>query len=159
MSIPYRLAGAVTALALATLAVPAAAQERIRVGTLACNVSGNVGLIVASQRSVNCTFAPANGRREIYTGRITRYGLDVGVTGPGALVWAVFAPTNRMARGQLAGTYVGGSAEATLGVGAGANVLLGGSNNTVALQPLSAEAQTGLNLAVGVSGFQLARLR
>lgn len=158
MSISSRLVG-VAALALATLATPANAQERLRVGTLVCNVSGNVGLIIASQRSVACTFAPSNGRREVYTGRITRYGLDVGVTGPGELVWAVFAPTNRLARGQLAGTYVGGSAAATIVVGAGANVLLGGSNNTVALQPLSAEAQTGLNLAVGVSGFQLARLR
>jgi hypothetical protein len=58
-------------------------------------------------------------------------------------------------RGALAGNYAGASAEATVGAGLGANVLVGGSNRTVALQPISVQGQAGLNLAVGVAGLEL----
>jgi hypothetical protein len=147
------------ALAVAPLAAtPAEAQTRTRVGVLACDVSAGIGLIVGSQRDVACTFAPvAGGRRETYVGRITRFGLDVGVTGGGELIWTVFAPTDAFSPSQLAGTYAGAGAEATVAVGLGANVLVGGSQDTVALQPVSVQSQTGLNLAVGVTGITLAR--
>ena len=38
-------------------------------------------------------------------------------------------------------------ASATVGVGLGANVLVGGSGNSIALQPVSIEGTTGLNVA------------
>jgi hypothetical protein len=57
--------------------------------------------------------------------------------------------------GALAGEYGGASAEATVGAGLGANVLVGGSDRTVSLQPVSVQGQAGLNLAVGVSGLTL----
>ena len=74
------------------------------------------------------------------------------------MVWAVYAPTSRPA-GALAGTYGGASAEATVGAGLGANVLVGGSNRTIQLQPLSVQGQTGLNIAPGVSGIDLRWVR
>ncbi|MCZ7658207.1 MAG: DUF992 domain-containing protein [Xanthobacteraceae bacterium] len=137
----------------------AAAQQRVQTGTLACDVSAGLGLIVGSQRSINCSLTPAvPGPIEHYVGTITKVGIDLGVTTPGQLVWAVYAPTTRMA-GALAGTYAGATAEASVGAGLGANVLIGGSDRTVALQPLSIQGQAGLNVAAGVAEIQLRFVR
>ncbi len=135
--------------------VPAEAQpQRVQVGTLACSISAGVGLVVASQRNVNCNFQPDGGPPEAYTGTMTRIGVDVGFTTGGAMVWGVFAGTNRFA-GMLTGTYAGATAEATVAAGLGANVLVGGSNRSVALQPLSVQGQVGLNVAAGVGALEL----
>jgi hypothetical protein len=145
---------AAAAISALLLAEPAAAQARVRAGTLSCGISGGVGLIVASQKSIRCVYRSIRGGREGYVGSITKVGLDVGATSGGRLVWAVYAPSRR-GYGALAGDYVGGSAEATVGLGLGANVLVGGSNRTVALQPLSVQGQEGLNVALGVSELRL----
>jgi hypothetical protein len=151
---------ALAALAIAgVVAAPAVAQthqDRTKVGALTCDISGGIGMIIASKKQVTCLFTPSapNAPKEVYTGSITKFGLDVGATSGGEMVWSVFAPSNRK-YGALAGSYGGASAEATVGVGAGANVLVGGSNRTVTLQPVSVQGQTGLNLAVGVSGLTL----
>jgi hypothetical protein len=153
-----RIALALAALGCTALAAPAEAQTRSRVeaGVLECNVEGSVGLILGSQRQMACRFNSADRRySETYYGRVTRVGLDVGVTGRAKMLWAVFAPTRQIRRGALAGNYAGVSAEASAGVGAGANALVGGSNRTIALQPLSIQAQTGVNLALGISGLEL----
>jgi len=144
-------------LALAALVVsPQAAQaQRVRAGVLNCDVSGGLGLIIGSQRTVNCLFTPdIPGPQEGYFGTITKFGLDLGATVAGSLVWAVYADTTR-GLGFLAGDYAGASGEATVAVGLGANVLVGGSNRTVALQPLSVQGQVGLNVAVGVANLSL----
>jgi hypothetical protein len=144
---------------LASLGAPQAqAQNRVRAGVLTCNVSGGIGLIVGSQKSTVCTFNSRRGRNERYVGVIRRFGLDVGVTGRGVLAWAVFSQGS-VAPGSLAGSYVGGAAEATVGAGLGANVLVGGSNRTVALQPVSVSGQTGLNFALGVGDLELRAAR
>ena len=103
---------------------------------------------------MSCTFKPDNGPPEAYTGTMTILGLDVGFTTGSAIVWGVFASTNRYA-GMLAGTYAGGTAQATVGAGVGANVLVGGSNSSVALQPLSVQGQVGLNAAAGIGALEL----
>lgn len=136
------------------IAEPAHARSGVRIGSLTCTVQGGVGLILGSRRSMTCTFRPTSGSRERYTGRITRVGLDVGVTSKAHMTWAVFAP-GRLKRGSLAGSYGGASAQATVGVGLGANVLVGGFKRSIALQPLSVQTQTGLNLAVGIAGLRL----
>jgi Protein of unknown function (DUF992) len=134
-------------------AEPAAAQ-RIRAGLLTCDVSAGIGLIITSQREVSCAFKPDQpGRQEGYDGTITKYGLDLGATGGGEMVWEVFTDTIA-GPGFLAGDYVGASGEATLVAGLGANVLIGGSNRT-AHQPVSVSGQVGLNLAVGVAALRL----
>jgi hypothetical protein len=139
----------------AVMVQPSVAQQSAKVGTLTCDISGGVGMIVSSKKTMACTFAPsAKGSKEVYVGSISKFGLDIGATNKGRMVWAVFAPTSRKA-GALAGTYTGASAEATVGAGVGANVLVGGSDRTISLQPVSVQGQSGLNLAVGVSGLEL----
>ena len=147
------LVGAAAVAAAAT--IPADAQpRRVQVGTLACSISAGVGMVVASQRNVSCNFQPDGGPPEAYTGTMTRVGVDVGFTTGGAMVWGVFADTNRYA-GMLSGTYAGATAEATVAAGLGANVLVGGSNHSVALQPLSVQGQVGLDVAAGVGALEL----
>jgi hypothetical protein len=126
-----------------------------RAGVLTCDVSAGIGLILGSQKDVSCAFAPEGpGRREDYDGTITKFGIDVGIIGGGVMVWTVFTRT-LAGPGFLAGDYAGVSGEASVGAGLGANVLIGGSNRTVTLQPLSVHGQIGLNFAVGVAGLHL----
>jgi hypothetical protein len=149
------IVAATLAAAVALPQAASAAPERTKVGTLDCDISAGIGMIIASKKHVQCIFTPsAPGPREVYVGSITKFGLDVGATAGGRMVWTVVAPTDRRF-GALAGHYGGASAEATVGAGVGANALVGGSNRTVTLQPLSIQGQTGLNLAVGVSGLDL----
>jgi Protein of unknown function (DUF992) len=133
------------------------AQDTLKVGTLSCNVSAGLGLIVTSSRDMNCQFRPSRGGRESYRGTIRRFGLDIGATTRGVLVWTVVAQTRRPTRGALAGDYTGGAAEATVGIGLGVNVLVGGSERAYSLQPVSVEGQLGLNLAAGVAQLTLVR--
>ncbi len=129
--------------------------ERTKAGTLNCDISAGVGVIIASKKRVTCMFTPSlRGPREVYVGNISKFGLDLGATSGGEMVWAVYAPTSRRF-GALAGHYVGAAAEATVGAGAGANVLVGGSNRTVSLQPVSVQGQAGLNVAAGVAELTL----
>ena len=151
----FRKAIAAAALLLAFAALEPAAAQRARTGVLNCDVSAGIGFIIGSQRTVICTFSPDGGQSEVYTGTISRFGLDIGVTGGGHMVWAVFADYVGPQPSVLAGDYVGATAEATVAVGLGANVLIGGSNRQVALQPLSVSEQVGLNLAVGVADLRL----
>ena len=150
-----------TAAVAVALATPAAAQTRTKVGMLDCDISGGIGMIIASQKQVQCIFTPASpdlGRQEVYLGTISKLGIDVGATTGGRMLWEVVAPTSRPF-GALAGHYAGATAEATVGAGIGANVLVGGSDRTVTLQPISVQGQAGLNIAVGVGALDLATVR
>jgi hypothetical protein len=141
--------------------LPAQAQRPVweQAGTLNCDVSAGIGFIVGSQRQVNCLFTPSYpAPPEQYVGTITKLGLDVGFTGGGQLVWAVHQSTSRR-RGALAGSYAGAAAEATVGAGLGANVLVGGNDRSVALQPLSLQGQVGLNVAAGIAEIALQFVR
>ena len=133
---------------------PSEAQPaQIQVGTLTCSLSASIGLIVASQKNVNCIFKGRPGEpEEAYTGTMTTIGVDIGFTTGGVIVWAVFAGTNRYA-GMLTGTYAGATAEVSVAAGLGANVLVGGSNRSVALQPLSVQGQIGLDIAGGIGAL------
>ncbi len=133
-----------------------ASEPRQRLGTLSCEVAGGVGMIIGSNKQVSCTFKQRTGKVERYTGAIGKLGIDIGVTRKTYLSWVVIntAPT-RVGDGALAGTYVGASAGASVGLGLGANALVGGNSKNFALQPLSGEAGTGLNVAAGVSRLQL----
>ncbi|HEY8564988.1 MAG TPA: DUF992 domain-containing protein [Beijerinckiaceae bacterium] len=142
-----------------SLAAGSAQAQNTQVGVLNCDVSGGLGLIVTSQREMLCTFTNSRGEAELYAGNIRRFGIDLGATSGGQLVWSVFAPSGIVTRGALAGSYTGASAEATVGAGLGANVLIGGSERSVALQPLSVQGQAGLNVAVGVANLELRSAR
>jgi hypothetical protein len=139
--------------ALIAAAAPSAHAD-VRVGMLRCDVAPGVSFIVGSQKQLLCTYEAANGHREGYAGHITRVGIDLGFTTGGQIAWAVYAAT-RPGPGALAGSYLGASAEATVGAGVGANALVGGFNNSITLQPLSVGAQGGLDVALTGSGLQL----
>lgn len=147
---------AVAAGALLTAGTAHAQNAKAVVGTLTCKGSGSVGAIFGSKQTLRCAFDPdgAGGVRP-YTGSITRVGIDIGVTGPSTMVWTVLASTNDIPSGALDGNYAGVSADASVGVGVGANALIGGSNDSIVLQPVSVKGQTGLNLAVGVAELSL----
>jgi hypothetical protein len=132
----------------------AEAQPKTRAGVLTCNVAGGVGMILGSRKATSCSFKPRRGPTEVYTGVIRKFGLDIGATRSGVITWAVLTDGS-VAPGSLAGTYVGGTGEATIGGGVGTNVLVGGSNRSISLQPLSVSRQRGLNLAVGVGDLEL----
>ncbi len=152
---------AATLLGLATISTSAQAQRPVweQAGTLSCDVSAGIGLIIGSRREVNCLFTPNYpAPPEQYIGSITKVGLDLGVTGGGQLVWAVQMSTTRR-RGVLAGSYAGASAEASAVVGLGANVLVGGNERSVALQPLSVQGQVGINVAAGIAEISLQFVR
>jgi hypothetical protein len=131
-----------------------AQPKQIKVGTLTCSMSSSIGLVLGSQKNVNCIFKGPGELEEAYTGTMTTIGLDIGVTTGGVVVWAVFAGSNRQT-GMLAGTYAGATAEVSIAAGLGANVLVGGSNHTVALQPLSVQGQKGLDIAGGIGALEL----
>ena len=153
-----KLAIAVCSLGLAAgslmLGTPAQAQA-VKAGALTCNVAGGFGFIFGSSKAVNCTFSPNGGPPQHYVGAINKFGVDIGYVQSAVMIWAVLAPTTNPGPGSLAGTYAGATASATVGVGVGANVLVGGSSNSISLQPLSIEGNTGLNVAGGVAQLTL----
>lgn len=135
-------------------APPAANRGGVNVGYLNCSAAGTVGFVFGSSRTLNCLFTRTDGTGERYEGTIRRFGVDIGFTRESTIVWMVFAPGS-LAPGALAGEYGGASAQGTVGVGLGANVLVGGSSNQVALQPVSVEGGVGLNAAAGVAAVSL----
>jgi hypothetical protein len=138
----------------AVLAAPARAQA-VNMGTLTCSVASGWGLILGSARALGCNFTAYGGRAERYLGTIWKLGLDIGYTQNGVMVWTVFAPAFNLTPGALAGTYAGGTASVTVGLGVGANGLVGGSFNSIVLQPISIETNQGLNVAAGIASLTL----
>ena len=142
--------------AIAASVAPAQAAY-VKAGVLTCNVGPSIGLLITQRKDMTCTFSPTRGTAEHYAGSLRKFGLAIGATGQGVIVWAVLSAVSGVPpRGALAGEYVGASAEASIVVGAGANILVGGSNRSFALQPLSVEGQIGLNFAIGISDLLLA---
>ncbi len=126
----------------------------VNIGSLTCNVAGGTGFVFGSSKELDCILAKANGTAERYTGTIKKYGVDIGFTKQAHMVWLVFAP-GQVAAGALAGDYVGPTASASVGVGVGANVLIGGGNKQISLQPVSVEGSVGLNVAAGLAEVSL----
>lgn len=148
-------AGLAAAVLMALAPGANAANAGVNVGTLRCNVEGGWGHVVASSRDMHCVFNPVDGRDERYSGELSRYGIDLGYTNDATLVWAVVAPSSSMTRGALEGDYGGVSGQATIGVGLGANVLIGGLDRSIARQPVSVEGNTGLAVAAGAGVITL----
>jgi len=136
---------------------PASASEAVAVGHLDCGIKGGVSFIFGSTKELRCVFrSRLDTEGELYEGQIKKYGLDIGMTNNARLTWVVLAPTELpIKEGALMGQYVGVAADASLGVGGGANVLIGGSNSTISLQPLSVQEETGLNAALAVAEVEL----
>ena len=140
--------------AVLALGVSSAADAAARIGVLRCQVQGAEGFVVGSAREARCVFRSETGRSERYMGRMSRIGLDVGVTHQTLLVWAVFAPS-AIHHHALAGDYIGASADVAAGIGGGANVLIGGNAGTISLQPLSLQQETGVAVGAGAAKLEL----
>ncbi|MBV8188726.1 MAG: DUF992 domain-containing protein [Alphaproteobacteria bacterium] len=132
----------------------ASGRAGVNVGSLTCNVSGGVGFVFGSSKELSCLFNRTDGVAERYTGTIRKFGVDIGFTKEAQVVWLVFAPGS-IASGSLQGAYAGATAGGSVGVGAAANVLVGGSNKQITLQPVSVEGSVGLNVAVGIGEIEL----
>nr|WP_306267906.1 DUF992 domain-containing protein [Pararhizobium sp. IMCC3301] len=148
------------ALLAASSYIPSALADEhgVQLGQLTCEVEGGVGFIFGSSKDLICTFNPANDSlpEEIYTGTINKYGIDIGITGESVILWTVVAAEDDVyAPRALAGTYTGATASAAFAVGLGANVLVGGSSESFALQPVSVSGSTGINVAVGLAQIEL----
>ena len=147
---------------IAALLAPLASANAlppVRAGILQCQGGQNVGFVVGSVTSLECMFQSEGRRPEPYIATVRRYGVDLGITGQTSLAWAVNAPTGQVGRGDLAGNYGGVGANASIGVGFGGNFLVGGPANSYALQPISVQGQTGLNVAAGVADIELQPVR
>lgn len=143
------------ALMLVAAQVSPASAQQAQTGVLECRGGGSIGFVIGSVTELSCIYRPDYGPRQLYTAVLRRAGVDLGGTAVSSLVWAVFAPTQQIGLGDLSGNYGGVTAGAAVGVGLGANVLYGGSNNSFALQPLSVEGQVGLNVFGGIAGLEL----
>jgi len=124
-------------------------RNGVRIGYLDCSIGGGVGYVIGSAKEADCVFTSTMGgeARDHYTGVVRKMGVDLGFTTRSRLIWAVFAPTAGYHHGSLAGLYQGASAEATLGAGIGANLLIGGTSGSIHLQTVSVTGQLGLNVA------------
>jgi uncharacterized protein DUF992 len=150
------VAAAVVAVGALALGSQAPAQPAgVKAGVLTCNVSSGWGFVFGSSRSLRCTYSPKPGIAEHYAGAIKKFGVDIGYVSSAVIVWGVIAPTADVGPGALAGDYAGATASASVGVGLGANVLVGGSNKQFALQPVSIEGNQGLNVAAGIGAISL----
>jgi len=150
----YLAVALATSIALATTS-SYAQNASIRAGVLVCDVEGGTGFVVGSRKDMECTFETTEGDVEDYMGVMSKFGIDIGTTEATTIRWVVFTSTSELADYALQGSYGGISAEATLGVGIGANALIGGSEKSIILQPLSAQAQSGLNIAAGIGAMDL----
>ena len=150
--------GVALSIAAAPTSNAVAQAAKIVAGTLTCKGGANVGLIVGSTQELTCKFNPAGkGRERDFKATITKVGLDIGFKTESVIVWTVLGSSDKVPSKVLIGSYGGVSAEASVAIGAGANALVGGSDKSIVLQPLSVQGQTGLNLAVGVTGLTIHR--
>jgi hypothetical protein len=148
----------IASIAMAALVLPIASANAlppVRAGILQCQGGQNVGFVVGSVTNLQCVFQSEGSRPDPYVATVRRFGVDLGFTQQTQFSWAVSAPNSRVGRGELAGNYGGVGANASVGVGGGGNFLVGGPQNSYALQPLSVQGQTGLNVAAGVADIEL----
>ena len=133
----------------------AQAQTWAQAGVLRCRLNPSIGFVIFGHQSMECSFQPVSGPVQAYEGAINTIGIDLGVSEGGRFAWAVFGPASGIPYGALAGEYVGASGDVGIGVGVGANALVGGSNRSIALQPVSLEGSVALNVVAGLSQLKL----
>jgi hypothetical protein len=153
----FILAGAVITTLVASFTGANAQQpmDRVQVGILECRGGASIGFIVGSVTNLGCVLRVDGMPEDRYVATIRKVGVDIGITQESALAWGVYAPVARLGIGDLSGNYAGAQGSASVGVGVGGNVLVGGSNNSIALQPLSVQGQVGLNVAAGLESLEL----
>ena len=129
----------------------------VEFGYLECALTQDTGNVVVSKQTYSCTFDPADDAKlsEVYTATTDKIGLDLSKTDEEKLRWIVLAAGNPENPGALAGDYGGVSADASIGLGVGAMVLVGGLEDTFTLQPVSVSTQEGIGLSLAVESMDL----
>jgi hypothetical protein len=152
----FILAGIATAMLVGAFAgADAQPIQRVQVGVLECRGGASIGFIVGSVTNLGCVLRVDGMPEDRYVATIRKVGVDLGITQESALAWGVYAPVARLGPGDLSGNYAGAQGSASVGVGVGGNVLVGGSDNSIALQPLSVQGQVGINVAAGLESLEL----
>jgi Protein of unknown function (DUF992) len=153
----FILAGLAVTVLVASVAGAQAQQpmNRVQVGVLECRGGASIGFIVGSVTNLGCVLRINGLPEDRYIATIRKVGVDLGITQESALAWGVWAPVARLGPGDLTGNYAGAQGSASVGVGLGGNVLVGGSDNSIALQPLSVQGQVGLSVAAGLESLEL----
>ena len=137
-------------------ATTALAANDVEIGVLTCKVQDVTNLIVYTGQTFGCTFDPINDEDQLYSGQISKIGVDLSIKEDFTIVWGVFAPSeNAYSTDALAGTYVGVGADVAIGVGVGGKVLVGGGAESFSLQPISVSGVEGLGASVGIEKFEL----
>jgi hypothetical protein len=149
------MSAAITAVTLSTGAFAQQPMQPVQVGILECRGGASIGFVIGSVTNLGCVLRAEGMPEDRYVATVRKVGLDLGITQESALAWGVFAPVARLGPGDLSGNYVGAQGSASVGVGLGGNVLVGGSANSIALQPLSVQGQIGLNVAAGLESLEL----
>lgn len=156
MSRKIGLRGALGGVCVLALLAPAGAFAQERTGVLQCKLMGSGVSLLVENQEVDCLYRDDHGAPdEKYTGKLTKVGANISINGPGELGWAVATTSKQLIPGALAGQYAGPGVTAKLGVGGGGAILVGGSDNTISLQPFTAEAGTGLGVTAGVQNLAL----
>ncbi len=151
-----RITALMAAAAIVSLTAAAHADEAgVKVGVLTCQIDSGWGYVLGSSRDIDCLYRPMHGPEDHYRGLISKLGVDIGYTDTGTIIWDVVAPASDTRAGALAGTYGGATANATLIAGVGANVLIGGFEKSIALQPVSVMGSSGINVAAGFGALRL----
>jgi hypothetical protein len=153
----FIVAGAVLTTLVASFTGANAQQpmQRVQVGILECRGGASIGFVVGSVTNLGCVLRVEGMPEDRYVATIRKVGVDVGITQESALAWGVYAPVARLGPGDLSGNYAGAQGSAAVGVGVGGNALVGGSNNSIALQPVSVQGQVGLSVAAGLESLEL----
>ncbi len=149
------LAGVAIVSSLAFCGMANASPNGVKVGVLTCHVESGWGYVLGSSKDLHCAYHPDRGREDYYKGSISKFGIDIGYTRSATIVWDVVAPTSDTRAGALEGDYAGATASATVAVGLGAHVLFGGFDKSIALQPISVEGNSGLDIAAGIGALTL----
>lgn len=142
---------------MVAVATSAGAEAPVKAGLLTCKSLPDTrsNLIVHSTVEVQCTFARAGGGEEHYQGETgVQLGVDLKWEPSQTLRYAVFS-AGKPSEHALAGKYFGGKASAAAGVGAGANVLIGGGSNGITLNPIALETSTGVGVSAGMAYLYL----
>lgn len=146
----------IAAMCASALALPPTANAAgVKIGVLSCHVDRGWGYVIGSSHDVSCLYHRDSGVDSHYRGSISKFGVDLGYTGDGEIVWEVVAPTSDVSAGALEGKYAGATAGATVGIGGNVNLLVGGLDKSIALQPISVQGNTGLDVAAGIGAMNL----
>ena len=127
-----------------------------QVGVLTCSMTGIDNVVVYTKEEFDCEYKPNHGDAQHYKGVIKEIGVNLSITKDNTMVWGVIAPVRELdSPDALKGTYVGGTGQVEIGGGVAANILIGGSGNTISLQPFSVNGMTGIGAALDISAFEL----